>query len=310
MMVTSDARLADLFLEMMRAERGAAKNSIEAYKRDIASYSDYLADCGHGFGDATTDVVRGFLRHLSQKAMATTTISRRLSAVRQLHGFLLAEGLAAQNPAAIVEGPKMQRSLPGIIQTGDLAKLLDAAVERVATSQGSRRFKALRLRCLLELLAATGLRVSELVKLPRHSVPRGEPFLTIRGKGGRERIVPVSGRALAVMQDYVLALEEAFETPSKWLFPSHGRSGALTRQHFALDLKTLAREAGVDPTLLSPHVLRHVFASNLLAKGADLRAVQQMLGHADISTTQIYTHVQPERLRSAVEQFHPLAKKS
>ena len=310
MMAAGSAGLVDMFLEMMSAERGAAMNSVAAYRRDIASYSEFLAGEGRDFTTASTEDVRGFLRHLSQAHMAGTTISRRLSAVRQFHSFLLAESLCGHNPAAIVEGPKTQRTLPDIVGQDEVGRLLAVAAERVAGSKGAKLFKAMRLQCLLELLAATGLRVSELVGLARHAAPLGEPFLTIRGKGGRERIVPVSSRALEVLRAYMQVLNETFEPPPKWLFPSHGRSGALTRQHFALELKALGREAGIDPERLSPHVLRHVFASNLLAKGADLRAVQQMLGHADISTTQIYTHVQPDRLRRAVEQFHPLAKKS
>jgi integrase/recombinase XerD len=308
-MARKEERFVDSFLEMMSAERGAARNSILAYQRDLDDYDAHLGRCGRGFLDATTDDIRDYLKHLDDCGMASATVSRRLSAVRQFHAFLLGEGFAGDNPAAIVEGPKGRRALPTIVTTQQVHRLLGAAAERVATSEGPRRFKAMRLQCLLELLAATGLRVSELVGLPLNAVPHSDPFLVIRGKGGRERVVPVSARALGVLRTYVSLARSQFDVPPKWLFPSHGASGALTRQHFALELKALAREAGVDAAVVSPHVLRHAFASELLAKGADLRAVQQMLGHADIATTQIYTHVQPERLQQAVEQFHPLGKK-
>jgi integrase/recombinase XerD len=189
----------------------------------------------------------------------------------------------------------------------EIAALLDAARNRATAAEGTKLVRALRLHCLLELLAATGLRVSELLSLPAGAMRHGDPFIAVRGKGGRERMVPVSQRAQNAVQSYLTALGDAV---GPHLFGSRGEGGRLTRQHFALELKELAREAGVDTSRVSPHVLRHGFASTLLAHGADLRAVQQMLGHADIATTQIYTHVQPERLRAAVEQFHPLAKKS
>jgi integrase/recombinase XerD len=190
-----------------------------------------------------------------------------------------------------------------------VTRVLAVAADAVAKAKPPQRFKAMRLQCLVELLAATGLRVSELVGLKYNSVQSEKDFLTIRGKGGRERMVPVSKRAQAVLREYISVLKLQSDKPPQWLFPSHGESGALTRQHFALELKALARGAGLDAAKVSPHVLRHAFASGLLAHGADLRAVQQMLGHADISTTQIYTHVQTERLTSTVENYHPLARR-
>ncbi len=303
-------RHVDSFLEMMSAERGAARNSLDAYRRDLVDYHGYLHGIGRTALTAASDDVRGYLAHLDDIGMARTTVARRLSAVRQFHGFLLGERIASDNPAALVEGPKAHRTLPTIVSSQQVDRLLAAVADRVAHSDGVRHFKALRLQCLLELLAVTGLRVSELVSLPLQAVPDTDPFLIVRGKGGRERIVPVAPRALLVLRTYMGVVRDQFEHPPKWLFPSHGKGGSLTRQHFAVELKALAREAGVDASLVSPHVLRHVFASALLAKGADLRAVQQMLGHADIATTQIYTHVQPERLQQAVERFHPLSKKS
>jgi integrase/recombinase XerD len=301
-------RLIGRFLEMMSAERGAAKNSILAYGRDLADYAAFLAAQSKDVKQAASDDVRGYLADLESRGMARSSTARKLSAVKQFHLFMQGEGLAAQNPATIVEGPKKHVVLPKIMVADDVEKLLVATADAVIAAKPAERFRAMRLQCLIELLAATGLRVSELVSLKLAAVQAERDFLTIKGKGGRERMVPVSKRAQAVLRDYVDALKSRKEVPSPWLFPSHGESGALTRQHFALELKALARSAGLDAAKISPHVLRHAFATGLLAHGADLRAVQQMLGHADISTTQIYTHVQTERLISTVEQHHPLAK--
>ncbi len=294
---------------MMSAERGAAANSLAAYGRDLQSYLEYLAGVSSTLKNANTDDVRGFLAEAEHLGLARTTAARRLSAVKQFHRFLQAEGVCADNPAVIVEGPRAAKPLPKMLNDGQMVGLLAAAEERVQKSEGKALFKALRLQCLLELLAATGLRVSELVGLSYRAALTDDVFLTIKGKGGRERIVPISDRARGFLTAYVKVLKAETEQEPKFLFPSHGAGGALTRQHFALELKTLARSAGLDAATVSPHVLRHVFASELLAHGADLRSVQQMLGHADISTTQIYTHVQAERLKEVVEKFHPLSKK-
>jgi integrase/recombinase XerD len=300
-------RLIERFLEMMSAERGAARNSILAYGRDLEDYTAFLAARAQQAKTSDSDDIRAYLADLELRGMARSSAARKLSAIKQFHQFLQGEGLAAQNPATIVEGPNKHATLPKILGTDEVAKLLTAAADVVLTAKPEARFKAMRLRCLIELLAATGLRVSELVGLKRAAVQSERDFLTIKGKGGRERMVPISKQAQAVLRDYLDVLKTR-DLPSVWLFPSHGQSGALTRQHFALELKSLARRAGLDADMISPHVLRHAFASGLLAHGADLRAVQQMLGHADISTTQIYTHVQTERLISTVEQHHPLAK--
>lgn len=303
-----DFRLVSRFLEMMSAERGAAKNSLAAYGRDLRDYLEYFGAQGVSLRSATTDHVRAYLAHAEYLGLARTTAARRLSAVKQFHLFLQGEGILTGNPAAIVEGPKAAKPLPKMLSEAEMVALLAACETRVQNAEGKGLFKALRMQCLLELLAATGLRVSELVGLTFRAAQTDEPFLTIKGKGGRERIVPFSERARGFLRVYVKALTVETDSEPKWLFPSHGADGMLTRQHFALELKSLAREAGLDAATVSPHVLRHVFASELLAHGADLRAVQQMLGHADISTTQIYTHVQAERLKEAVEKFHPLAK--
>ena len=307
---SQNSQLIPPFLEMMSAERGAAKNSLEAYGRDLRDYVDFLYTQNKTPETAVTDDVRAYLAHMQSLALARTTAARRLSAVKQFHLFLQSEALTTGNPAAIVEGPRAARSLPKMLSNEKMQALLDAAAMRVQASENTARFKALRLQCLLELLAATGLRVSELVGLNFRAALNDDGFLTIKGKGGRERIVPVSSRALGFLQSYIKALKAVTAAEPKWLFPSHGAGGVLTRQHFALELKCLAREAGLDAACVSPHVLRHVFASELLAHGADLRAVQQMLGHADIATTQIYTHVQAERLMEVVEKFHPLSKKT
>jgi integrase/recombinase XerD len=300
-------RLISRFLEMMSAERGAAKNSILAYGRDLEDYAAFLARQRQNIKTASSDDVRGYLVDLELRGMARSSTARKLSAVKQFHLFLQGEGQAAQNPATIVEGPKKQIVLPKILDSSGVERLLNVAADAVAASKPEQRFKAIRMQCLIELLVATGLRVSELVSLKLNAVQAERDFLTIKGKGGRERMVPVSKRAQIILQDYISVLKLQSDVSSQWLFPSRGESGALTRQHFALELKALARLAGLDAEKISPHVLRHAFASGLLAKGADLRAVQQMLGHADISTTQIYTHVQAERLTSTIEQFHPLA---
>jgi integrase/recombinase XerD len=292
------------FLEMMSAERGSAENSLEAYGRDLAHYIDYLGTID--VLSATSDNIRDYLASLEAQGFARTTAARRLSAVKQFHQFIHGEGIVGANVAAIVESPKAARPLPKILSVADIDVLLEQARVRVTQTEGKARFRAERLYCLLELLAATGLRVSELVGLTVRAVTNDDAFLNIRGKGGRERLVPVSARARKVLENYLKNLEP----DCKWLFPSHGAGGYLTRQHFALELKGLARTCGLDVEKISPHVLRHAFASYLLEKGADLRSVQQMLGHADISTTQIYTHVQAGRLQAVVESHHPLAKKS
>jgi integrase/recombinase XerD len=293
---------------MMSAERGAARNSILAYGRDLEDYASFLDGRKRDAKSAGSDDVRGYLTDLETRGMARSSTARKLSAIKQFHLFLQGEGLAQHNPATIVEGPKKQAVLPKTLAETDVGKLLQAAADQVSAAKPENRFKAMRLHCLIELLAATGLRVSELVGLKIGAVEAERDFLTIKGKGGRERMVPVSRRAQLVLRDYLDVLKSRDAAASIWLFPSHGKSGALTRQHFALELKSLARGAGLHADAISPHVLRHAFASGLLAHGADLRAVQQMLGHADISTTQIYTHVQTERLIAAVENHHPLSK--
>ena len=299
-------RLIDRFLEMMAAERGASLNTLAAYRRDHEAYAEGVAD----LKVAGPDDIRRYLEALESQGLARSSAARKLSAIRQFHRFLHGDGLAKDNPATAIDSPRAARPLPKMISQDDVNALAEAAGARVKVAKGRHVLKALRLVCLIELLYATGLRVSELVGLTAQAASAEKDFILVKGKGGRERLVPVSATARAALADYLSALKKSGLAGSKWLFPSSGAAGHLTRQHFALELKALGREAGMDAAKLSPHVLRHGFASHLLEGGADLRAVQQMLGHADISTTQIYTHVQAERLREVVETHHPLAKKS
>jgi integrase/recombinase XerD len=307
----SDQSLIELFLDMLAAERGAGPNTLSAYGRDLADFSAYLAARGRPVARAATDDVRGYLGQLSRRGFAASSVGRRLSAVRQFYRFLYAEGHRPDDPAAILEGPKRGRTVPKVLSIEEVDRLLAAA--RVAGERAELaapdRLRAARLTCLIEVLYATGLRVSELVTLPASAAEPQARMLIVRGKGGKERLVPLNEAAKQAMRDYLALLAAASPKPkSRWLFPSFGESGHLTRQHFARDLKSLAAAAGLRPDRVSPHVLRHAFASHLLHNGADLRVVQTLLGHADISTTQIYTHVLEERLKSLVRDLHPLGE--
>jgi integrase/recombinase XerD len=310
----SDAALTELFLDMLAAERGAGANTLAAYSRDLADFSAHLAGKGLTIAETATEDVRGYLQALAARGFAPTSAARRLSAVRQLYRFLYAEGHRRDDPAAIIEGPRRGRTLPKVLSIADVDRLLAAARGSHRPGQPlAEELRALRLTCLLELVYATGLRVSELVALPASAAAHNARLLVVRGKGGKERMVPLNDAAKSAMAAYRARLAEAnANSPrsgpaSKWLFPSFGGSGHLTRQHFARELKALAAAAGLRAAQVSPHVLRHAFASHLLHNGADLRIVQTLLGHADISTTQIYTHVLEDRLKSLVRDLHPLA---
>jgi integrase/recombinase XerD len=307
----SAPRLTGLFLDMLAAERGAGRNTLEAYTRDLDDLARHLADGGTTIAAAGTADLRAYLGVLAQRGFKASSVARRLSAIRQLYRFLYAEGHRGDDPAAVIEGPKRGRALPKVLSIAEVDRLLTTAHAGAADAARSdaERLRALRLACLLEVLYATGLRVSELIALPATAARRDERMLVVRGKGGKERLVPLNQAAKTAMRDYLGKIAEAErDTGSKWLFPSFGESGHLTRQHVARELKALAAATGIAAERVSPHVLRHAFASHLLQNGADLRVVQTLLGHADISTTQIYTHVLDERLKSLVRDLHPLAE--
>jgi len=301
----------DAFLDMLMAERGAALNTRQAYERDLSDVALWLAQRGVTLDRAGTDDLRAYLTHLSVgngEAPAPRTVARRLSALRQFFRFLVSEGRRADDPASALDSPKQGRPLPKILTEAEVERMIDTARVRGGPD-------GIRLMALLEVLYATGLRVSELVGLPLSAILRDGRGLIVRGKGGKERMVPLSDPARAAISAY-LPLRAAFLQPegeavqARFLFPSRSSAdGHLTRQRFAQLLKDLAIEAGIDPEKVSPHVLRHAFATHLIDHGADLRSVQKMLGHADIATTQIYTHVVAERLRKVVVEHHPLAKR-
>jgi integrase/recombinase XerD len=300
-----------LFLDMLMAERGATPNTIEAYTRDISDFLAVLASTGQTAQTASADDVRTYLEGLARRGLAPTSRARKLSAIRQFFRFLLAEGLRADDPSSAIDSPKLGRPLPKILSLAEVETLIDAAKTACETAaEGVPRRRSLRLYALLETLYASGLRVSELIALPRNVLVADDRVLTIKGKGGRERLVPLNGAARKALGAHLVALREAEADtrPSVWLFPTGDGGQHLSRQRFGQELKALALAAGLDPARVSPHVLRHAFASHLLERGADLRTVQQLLGHADISTTQIYTHVIEERLRRLVEEHHPLAQ--
>ena len=307
----SDEALIELFLDMLAAERGAGENTLAAYRNDLEDLSAHLRASRSTIANATTDSLRKFLASLAERGFKSSSLARRLSAVRQLYRFLYAEGKRGDDPAAVLEGPKHAHSLPKVLSIADVDALLKTARANSDNTKQPplQRLRAARLLCLLEVVYATGLRVSELVALPAAAARRDQRMLVVRGKGGKERLVPLNKQAKSAMAEYLeLRCKAERGKESKWLFPSFGEQGHLTRQHFARELKTLGVACAIHSSRLSPHVLRHAFASHLLSHGADLRAVQKMLGHADISTTQIYTHVLEARKQALVRQHHPLAK--
>jgi integrase/recombinase XerD len=315
---TSDARLTSLLLDMLAAEQGAGNNTLDAYRRDLEDFSEFIGRAKSDFKAVDTQTLRDYLADLDSRGFKSTTVARRLSAMRHLFRFLLSERVRGDDPAAILSGPKRGRGLPKVLSIADVDGLLTYARSLADAPKTSalQRLRALRLYCLLEVLYATGLRVSELVSLPLAAARRDARMIVVRGKGNKERLVPLNESSKRAMADYLAAIESLkaeranSTAASKWLFPSFGESGHLTRQHFARELKELAAAAGLPARLVSPHVLRHAFASHLLHNGADLRIVQTLLGHTDISTTQIYTHVVEERLKSLVRDLHPLGEKA
>lgn len=293
----------EAFLEMMSAERGAAAHTLEAYRRDLLDYAAYIRKRSRSLVNGSAADVRGYLSTLSEAGLKASTQARRLSALRQLHRFLLDEDIRTDDPTSAIDAPKRGRPLPKVITEQQTQSLIDVA----ASLEGP---EAMRLLCIVELLYASGLRVSELVSLPLNAVTGEKRMLLVKGKGKKERLVPLGAPAREAIKAY-LQVRPRFlpqiERAQRFLFPSRGVEGHLTRRRVGQLLEDLAIKAGVDPRQLSPHVLRHAFASHLVAHGADLRSVQQLLGHADIATTQIYTHVQEERLRRLVSEKHPLA---
>src|SRR4051812_24077657 len=311
----SDANLISLFLDMLAAEQGAGDNTLDAYRSDLTDCSEFLGRSGRSFAAAETQALRDYLADLDARGFKSSSVARRLSAMRHLFRFLLNERIRGDDPAAILSGPKRGRGLPKVLSIADVDRMLTRSKELTETdAKPPQRLRALRLHCLLEVLYATGLRVSELVSLPLSAARRDARMIVVRGKGNKERLVPLNNASRQAMADYLAAMEamkpekKKNAPASKWLFPSFGESGHLTRQHFARDLKELAGASGLAPRLVSPHVLRHAFASHLLHNGADLRIVQTLLCHTDTSTTQIYTHVVEERLKSLVCDLHPLAE--
>jgi integrase/recombinase XerD len=307
--VRDDATLIEAFLDMMSAERGASSNTLSAYRRDLLDFSGALAKRGLSVKRASRDDVRAYLAHLSSRAVAAATQARRLSALRQFYGFLYSDNIRPDDPTSAIDSPRRGRSLPKILSREDLVRLIDAA-----HPETEHDAEPLRLRCIIEVLYASGLRVSELVSLPLAAAMQRDGFLFVRGKGGKERVAPLNPSARGAIKGYV-AVRDKFmprgpvrTVAAKYLFCSRGVEGHLTRRRCHQMLKSLAVAAGVDPDKLSPHVLRHAFATHLVEGGADLRSVQTLLGHADIATTQIYTHVAKERLRSVMEAAHPLGK--
>ncbi|MCD6071992.1 MAG: site-specific tyrosine recombinase XerD [Microvirga sp.] len=306
----SGARHASLFLDMLAAERGASKNTLDAYRRDLDDYLSFLAEAGAQPDSASSATIRGFMASLEERGLKASSAARRLSAVRQFHKFLYIEGYAPADPTAAVSAPKRGRVLPKVLSVAEVDRLLQVASEGIAHPEATPpgRLRAARMTCLLELLYATGLRVSELIALPKSAARTRDRFLVVRGKGAKERLVPLTDAAKDAATTYLALLEEQKKASGPWLFPADSESGHLTRQAFARDLKAMAGAAGLRADKVSPHVLRHAFASHLLQNGADLRVVQELLGHSDISTTQIYTHVLDERLKSMVRDLHPLAE--
>jgi integrase/recombinase XerD len=313
-MSQTDRLWLEAFLEMLASERGAAPNTLDAYRRDLDDYLSFLAQSGLTLSTIESNNLATYLRMLSETGLAATSRARRLSALRQFFKFLSRENLIISDPAAGLVSPKRSRALPKTLSVTEVDRLLEAARRRSETTVGRDRVRALRLYALLEVLYATGLRVSELVTLPRAVLQGDGRMLLVKGKGGRERLVPLNGVARIALDRFLNAGRDGAVdvTPmvkTKWLFPSRSAAGHMTRQRLGQELKELATEVTLAPERVSPHVLRHAFATHLLDRGADLRAVQQLLGHADISTTEIYTHVLEERLKQLVQRHHPLAER-
>ena len=309
-MSNQGASWAEAFLEMMSVERAAAKNTLTAYARDLADASGFLTGRGRDLADASAEDVEAYFAALGARGLSPATASRRRAAVRQFYRFVLGEAWRADDPSRRVEAPKTGRSLPKVLSREEMDRLIAAAAARDGR-------QGLRLACMVELAYASGLRISELTGLTLAALARDPAYLIVKGKGGKERLAPLNDTARTAVKAYLEARPQFLpkgenakrDGANPWLFPSRGAAGRLTPRRFAQLLDEAAADAGIDPARVSPHVLRHAFATHLLEGGADLRVVQTLLGHADIATTQIYTHVAGDRLREVVETKHPLAKK-
>ena len=285
------------FLEMMQAERGSSPNTVQAYRRDLTAFFNYLTETHQDLLSLDSTHLRGYLTYLRSLKISPRTQSRHLSAIREFYRFAYSENWIKENPCDYVDTPKLPKSLPKFLTEQEVLELIDYA-----------RSESRRLYTLLEVVYASGLRVSELVGLPITAFNAEENHLFVVGKGSKERIVPLNEHASTALKEWLSYRESTLKRPSRWLFPSRlSKLGHLTRGAFFKELKKLATEIGLDPEKVFPHVFRHSFASHLVAHEADLRSVQKMLGHADIATTEIYTHVLPERLKKIVEKSHPLA---
>jgi integrase/recombinase XerD len=304
-------RLIEGFLDAIASERGAAKNTILAYRRDLTAYLDFLKSRGATVLTASNADIRAFQVDGSVAGLAAASIARRLSAVKQFHKHLYVEARRDDDPTLAIDGPRRARPLPKVLSVAEVDRLIAVAREGLDAPERppAERLAAARMACLIELIYASGLRVSELLALPGSVARAKEPLIQVRGKGDKDRLAPISEPARAAMRRYRALLDELAPglATSPWLFPAEGASGHLSRQVFARDLKRIAAAAGIAAARISPHVLRHAFASHLLQNGADLRVVQDLLGHADISTTQIYTHVLDERAKAMVRDLHPLS---
>jgi integrase/recombinase XerD len=304
-----DRALLESFLDMMSAERGAAQNTLAAYRRDILDFAEDCARYGAELTSATREHVRRHLEALSAASLKASSQARKLSALRRFYGFLYSDGIRSDDPTGAIAAPRLSRPLPKILSAEEALRLVETARETAEDSP-----EAARLLCIVEMLYASGLRVSELVALPMSATRGSQAFMHVRGKGGRERLAPMGEVARQALDSYLAVRDEFLPrgrlavAASRYLFPSRGREAHLTRRRCHQMLKALALRAGIDPDRLSPHVLRHAFATHLVEGGADLRSVQTLLGHADIATTQIYTHVARDRLKRTVESAHPLAR--
>ncbi|MDR3512271.1 MAG: tyrosine recombinase [Caulobacteraceae bacterium] len=295
----------EAFLEMMAVERAAARNTLTAYAKDLADAEGFLAGRGQALADASAEDIEAYFSALGARGLSPATSARRRASVRGFYRFALGEGWRKDDPSRRVDAPRKGRPLPKVLSRDEVDRLIAAAAARDGAA-------GLRLACMVELLYASGLRISELLALPTAAVARDPAYLIVRGKGGKERLAPLNDAARTAIQAYLPARKSFLPkgtTDSPWLFPSRGEGGRLTRRRFSQMLDEAALAAGVDPAKVSPHVLRHAFATHLLEGGADLRSVQKLLGHADIATTQIYTHVAADRLKAVVESAHPLVRK-